>query len=219
MSSTARIKRSMRRIAGFTIIELLVATAVFGTVLLVATTGVMQLSRVYYKGVTERNTQNTARSIADLIAQSIQFNGGSVTTTPATPTPGNEYAFCVGNQQYSYSVGYEVADSPVAGKFQKRHALVVRDLAGCTSSSAAQDLDPVAVIGRELMRPGMRLASLQITNAGTDLYRISVRVVYGDDSVLTSPATAAAAKCQSIRAGTQFCAISDLTTVVTKRVE
>lgn len=206
---------------GFTVIELLIATAVFGMVLMVATIGIVQLSRVYYKGTTERNTQNAARTITDLISQGIQFNGGNVTPTPANPTPGTSYAFCIGNQQYSYTVGYQVAGSYVPATHQTPHALVVRDLAGCTSSSPAQTVTNNSVIGRELVPKGMRLASLQISSigAGTNLYKVSVRVVFGDDDILTTPATAANTKCQDVRAGTQFCAISDLTTVVTKRVK
>lgn len=203
---------------GFTVIELLVATAVFGTVLVVVTTGVMQLSRVYYKGITERNTQNTAREIMDRISQGIQFNGGNATETNTSPTPGNSYAFCVGNQQYSYTVGYQVSDSPSPSKFQSYHGLVVNDVAGCTSSTPAQNVRVSAVSGRELLAPNMRLANLQVTNVGADLYRVSVRIVYGDDDILNNP-TATNASCQGVRAGTQFCAISDLTTVVTKRVE
>jgi prepilin-type N-terminal cleavage/methylation domain-containing protein len=205
---------------GFTVIELLIATAVFGSVLLVATLGVVQLSRVYYKGVTERNTQNAARTIVDLIAQGIQFNGGTVTTTPASPTAGNSYAFCVGNQQYSYTVGYQVSDDGyVAAQYKTPHALVVRDLAGCTSSSPVQTVTNASVVGRELIPKKMRLANMQVTSVGAGVYRISVKVVYGDSDLLSNPNTTNA-RCQAAgRAGTQFCAISDLTTVVTKRVE
>jgi len=65
----------------------------------------------------------------------------------------------------------------------------------------------------------MRLATMQVTSIGTDVYRISVKVVYGDSDLLTNPNTSNA-KCQAAaRNGTQFCAVSDLTTVVTKRVE
>jgi prepilin-type N-terminal cleavage/methylation domain-containing protein len=201
---------------GFTVIELLIATAVFGMVLLVISIGVLQISRVYYKGITERNTQNVARSITDQIAQSIQFGGGVVTTTPAAPTPGSSYAFCVGNRQYSYQVGHQLVDSVVSSD-QKRHALTTRNVAGCPGA-AAENMGNPTTDGRELLAPKMRLANLQVENIGTDLYKISVKVVYGDSDILNNP-TATTATCQGIRAGAQFCAVSDLTTVVTKRVE
>lgn len=204
--------------SGFTIIELLVATVVFSVVLLVVTAGILQISRVYYKGVTEANTQNVARSIIDTISQAIQFNGGNVTTTPGSPTPGSPYAFCIGNQQFSYTLGYQMVDNPDSAKFQTYHALVANTVAGCTSSTPAQNVRQQAVIGRELLSPNMRLSKLSITSAGANLYRIEVRVAYGDDDLLKTP-TGATTPCIDANAGTQFCAISELSTVVTKRVQ
>jgi prepilin-type N-terminal cleavage/methylation domain-containing protein len=207
-----------RRSAGFTIIEVMIATIVFGLVLLVVTTAILQFTRVYYKGVTEANVQDTARTITDLIAQGIQFNGGNVTTTPASPTAGNSYAFCVGNQQYSFTTGYELNDTPSAPKHQSYHVLVANDVAGCTASTPAQNVRNAGVSGRELVGQNVRIARLQVTNVSGNLYKVSLRLVYGDDDLLVGPTTTAA-KCQNFSAGTQFCAISDITTTVVKRVQ
>jgi prepilin-type N-terminal cleavage/methylation domain-containing protein len=200
---------------GFTIVELLVATAVFGVILLIVTVAILQFSRVYYKGVTENNTQDTARSIVDAISQGIQFNGGGVTETNLAPSVGTSYAFCVGTQQYSYVLGTQMSDTPTPA--QRYHGLVVKDAAGCTASTAAQNLSLAAVNGRELLSPKMRLAKMQVTSLGGKLYRISVKVVFGDDDLLNNP-TAATATCKPGQ-GSQFCAVTDVTTVVTKRVE
>ena len=210
MNSNLRTTR--RHSAGFTIIELLISTIVFGVVLLVVATAILQFTRVYYKGITESNVQETARTIADDIAQGIQFNGGTVTNTPPGPATGVFYAFCIGDRQYSYQVGHQLTDgTPTAT--QKRHVLVNASVAGCTSSTPAQSMN-----GREMLAPSMRLARMEVTSVGTNLYRVSVRVVYGDDDLLDNPTTSAAT-CKNIRAGTQFCAVSDITTTVVKRVE
>lgn len=201
---------------GFTVIELLVATAVFGVVLLVIATAVLQLSRLYYKGLNETRVQSTARAIVDQIAQSIQFNGGTVTTTVAAPTAGASYAFCVGNNQYSYTTGFQMADAPTSS--QTYHAIVVRNLAGCTSSSPAQNVRAVSVSGRELLSTGMRLSRMEVTNIGGDSYRVSVRVLFGDSVLMNNP-TAANASCREIRSGGQFCSEADITSTVTKRVK
>jgi len=201
---------------GFTIAELMISTAVFGVILLVVSTAIIQFTRVYYKGVTEANTQDIARSIMDRIGQGIEFNGGTVTNTVASPTPGNSYAFCVGGQQYSYTTGYQLSDTPAAS--QTYHALVVNGVAGCTSSTPAQNVRGSSVSGTELIPPNMRLSKMQVTSIGTNLYKISIRVVFGDDAVLNNP-NAATAACKSILNGSQFCAVSDLSTVVTKRVQ
>lgn len=201
---------------GFTVMELMIATMVFGVVLLVVTSAILQFTRVYYKGITETNVQDTTRSIVDTISQGIQFNGGNVTTTVASPTPGISYAFCVGNLQYSYTTGYMLAESPTGA--QTYHALVANNVAGCTSSSPPQNVRSAGATGRELLAPNMRIAKLQVTSVSTNVYKVSVRVVYGDDGILTNP-NAANSNCIGQRQGTQFCASSDITTTVVKRVE
>ena len=200
---------------GFTILELLVATIVFSVVLLLVTAGIMQITRVYYKGVTESNTQNAARSIIESISQSIQFSGGGVTATP-TPAPGSDQVFCIGNQHYSYRLGWQVENNPDPGKSQAWHALVQRPLTGSCASPQDMDLQPVT--GRDMLPSHMRLSRLVIQDLGSNQYRVEVRVVYGDDDLLNDDNGPNAA-CISESAGTQFCSISELSTTVVKRVK
>jgi prepilin-type N-terminal cleavage/methylation domain-containing protein len=212
-----RFTRPSHAARGFTIIELMVATAVFAIVLVVVTTGIIQVTRVYYKGITESTTQDTARGIIDIISQAIQFSGGDITPTSAS-APGVPAAFCIGSQQFSYALGYQLMDDPDPDMFQTPHVLVVNTVSGCSGSTSPQNVRDEAVVGRELLGPRMRLSDLSVTNLGNNLYRVSVRVVYGDDDLLSNP-TATNAVCQSVRSGTQFCAVSDLSTVVIKRVQ
>ena len=179
------MNRSTRQ-QGFTIIELMVATAVFAVVLVLVTVGVLQISRLYYKGVTTANTQNVARNIIDVVSQSIQFSGGPITpTSSGAATPSSPKVFCLSNQRFTYDLGWQVVDSdPNASKHQAYHGLVQDTLAGCTSSST-QNLDTPVVSGRELLSPKMRLSKMNIIDLGSNLYKIEVRVVYGDDDLLT----------------------------------
>ncbi len=225
-------KKKLRHASGFTIMELMIATIVFGVVLLGITTAILQLTRVYYKGVTEANVQNTARTVVDLISQGIQFSG-NVTETPLPPhTAGTSYAFCIGSQQYSYQLGYQLSDNP--SPTQKPHALVVRELPSCSNGSAAQSMDAsIPSIDRELLAPNMRLSKLQVDDISPgNLYKVSIRVVYGDDDLLCSPSAGDCSsnltstslsnddvRCKNFNAGTQFCAVSDITTTVVKRVQ
>lgn len=198
---------------GFTIVELMVATMVFGVVLLVITTAILQISRLYYRGVTEAKTQSAARTALDLITQGIQFSGGAV-----TETPGAYNAFCVGGKQYSYVLGKRLVEAS-PGANDTAHSLVVDDRAGCTSSSTAANMNSFTLSsGRELLDPNMRLSKMSVQNIGTNMYRITIKVVSGDDGILNNP-TAANASCKSVSVGGQFCAISELTTVVTKRIQ
>lgn len=212
---------------GFTIVELMIATAVFSVLLLVITFGIVQVSRVYYKGITESNTQDVARRVSDIVTQSIQFSGGDISVTDPGAVPGSSYQFCLGNEQFSYTLGYQVSDSPDSALFQTHHALVQRTLAGCTAGSTPQNVRNESVVGKELLEPRMRLAKLGVSQVGAGLYKVDVRVVFGDDDLLFSPsdpsspqgATRSDAVCRSATAGTQFCAVSELSTIVRKRVQ
>lgn len=207
-----------KRMRGFTIMELLVATMVFAVVLLLVTAGILQIARVYYKGVTESNTQNTARSIIDTVSQAIQFSGGDVTETPAAPVAGTDYSFCVGNQQFSFRLGWQVENRYDAAANQTWHGLVQTSASGCSSGTGAQNLGNQSVTGRDLIGPHMRLSNLVVDNIGTNLYKVSVKVVYGDNDLLNNPTTPTAS-CKGVQAGTQFCSVSELNTIVVKRVE
>jgi len=225
--SSLHLIRGAQRQSGFTIAEIMIATLVFSVVLLLVTVGILQISRVYFKGITESNTQSTARNIIDTVSQAIQFSGGNVTTTPASPTSGTDYNVCIGNQQFSYRLGWEVHESPVVAQSESWHGMVQRIVAGCASSSTPQTLTNQTVVGRELVSQHMRLSNFSIQDLGSNQYKVTVRVVYGDDDLLYSPAAPTAsdgprrtdAKCKQVQAGTQFCAVSELSTVVVKRVE
>ena len=201
--------------SGFTLVELMVATLVFATVLLMITVAVIQINRVYYKGVTESNTQNVARNIVDTLSQAIQFNAGSVDNTPDTPPPeGTQQNICIGDQQFVFIRGYRLVNGS-AGTHETNQALLQQTAHG----DCAPPPSPLpANFGRELLTPGMRLSNLEVRKVDdTNLYKLSVTVSYGnsdafDDDLATAP------KCQSLATNNQFCSVSEINTVVEKRV-
>jgi len=205
--------------AGFTLIELMIATMVFSVVLLMVTFGILQITRVYFKGVTESNTQNVARNIIDTISQAIQFSGGTVVeTTSGTATPSAPKAFCIGDQQFVYALGWQLKDnSPNNTIHQSYHGLVSDTVSNC-NSTPAQNLDSPGISGRELLSPNMRITKLDVSQDSPGVYSVDVRVVYGDDDLLDNP-TDPNATCQGVSAGTQFCSVSELSTIVVKRVQ
>ncbi len=190
---------------GFTIIELLIATAVFSVVLMLVTYGILQIGKSYYKGINATRTQEVARNVIEEISRAIQFSGGQVTNT----SPGSPRHFCVDNNRFSYALDQQV------GPNNAPNALVVDKQASCT---APLDLNVAPPAGaRSLLPTGMRLAKMEVTkqNYGQNLYTVTVRVVYGDTDLL-DPATHSS--CRST-AGSQFCAVSELSTTVQKRIE
>lgn len=197
--------------AGFTLVELMIASSVFSVMLLVLASAVVQVGRQYYKGIIAARTQEVARSISDDIARSIQFGGANVVTLASS---GASSGFCIDNRRYSYVVGREVGP----GVTRTPRGLVVDQVINCTGL-AAQDLGGGGVVGRDLLPAGMRLGQTPAPDntglpAGT--YKVAVTVAYGDDSVLSAPPSY---RCSSLRYGGQFCAVSALVTFVNKRVQ
>jgi prepilin-type N-terminal cleavage/methylation domain-containing protein len=204
---------------GFTIIELMIATTVFSLVLLLCSAGMIHVGRTYNKGVTTARTQEAARSIVDEISRAIQFSGGTIATTPANRTDGTPYVFCIDSQRYTAVTDRQLKDNP-SGTTQLRNVLVSDNYPGCSSSTTPLGLTTTgfnisSVSGaKELLQPNMRLARLEVNSLGGNLYEVVIRVVYGNDDLLDPTHD----KCQNVRAGTQFCAVSELRTVVQKRV-
>lgn len=213
----------LRRISdnGFTIIELMIATVVFSVILLVMTIGLLQIGRAYYKGVNSTKVQEASRAVADQVGQAIQFSG-SASLTPS------DTQLCTGNLSLRYVLNKPVKE--VAGQ----HALISRSGDACLDASTA--FDPA--LDTELLGENMRLADLYVESLGDGLYKVTVRVVYGEDDLLCNAkvtdecnkSVSAAPtfdtndrlnndiKCKNIRSGTQYCAVSEVSTIVQKRV-
>lgn len=215
------LARSRRRTSGgFTVLELLIATLVFSVILLVITAGVMSFTRQYYKGIVASKTQSTARAIMGEITQSLQF-GRTITVFPTTS---GKDGFCIDNKLFSYVTGQQVETSPVSAKHQGYHGLVVDSSGGTCSSASAALLSvpnsaalPKPATQRELLSDHMRIGQLSVTSPTPGLYEVKLRVIYGDDDLLSSTAWATA-RCKG-NTGSQFCSVSELTTTVQKRLQ
>jgi type II secretory pathway pseudopilin PulG len=229
-SSVARSANS--ETAGFTIIELLIATLVFSSILILITMGVISFNKAYYQGIVQTSTQNVARKVIEDISQAIQFNSSEFSVL--TPDPDGSQGYCIGGQRYSYLIGYQLVNGSPVGQ-QANHALV-RDTP-CDSSGSAQPLKSLGTLpagSTELLGQHMRLASLGVASQGADTFTVQVRVVYGDDDLLCSPSVSGS--CDSAatmpspddfqkgdlqckpQVGSQFCAVSELATTVEQRI-
>lgn len=209
------MKRLRQRQKGFTIIELVIATSIFSVFLMIITLVVVQISRAYSKGIVSAKTQETARAVTSEIARAIQFGGSSLSLPPANPTPGTTYTLCAGTQRYTFVVGRQLKTPPTTSD-HAAHVLVADTVAlGCpTGSLTITDTK----LQRELLGENMRLSNLSISQIGTtNLYNIRVKVSYGNFDDLENP-NATTAQCKNIQANSQFCAVSELTTTVEKRL-
>lgn len=97
------INKSQKDSNGFTIIELLIASSVFSVVLLVALTGFLQIGRVFYKGISDSQTQNVARQIITDISSSLA-NTSSDDAVSGIKTSGGYRYICIGIVRYTWGV-------------------------------------------------------------------------------------------------------------------
>ncbi len=192
---------------GFTIIELMIATTVFATILMVCMTGIILLGKNYYKGIIMSRTQNTARSVMDTITQSIQYSSASpiplVAGAPGTGTVVSagdaSGVFCVGKKRFTYNKGINATTA--AG------ALIMDELplnGNCTASTT----------GKELLSQNMRLQEFQILKNGEN-YDIHLVIMSGDPALADPPNTG---NLCAIGSGSQFCASARLETSVRRRI-
>lgn len=194
-----------QRSGGFTIIELMLALTVLSVVLVSAAAGLIQVGRMYYKSVITVRTQDTSRNIINEVSQNVQFSNGLPTIVredPNDPTS-QVQVVCFGAKRYT------TAPTPPFGLY--------RDT-GPNECTAATTL---GVDGVELVGQNMRLTKLQITplDAKGIQYRVTVWVAYGDNDVLEpDPSNPERLVCKGSEVGSEFCAISELSTVVSRRL-
>jgi len=207
---------------GFTLVELMIASAAFSLVLLIASSTAIQIGKLYYKGLIQSKTQETARGIADEITGSFQFASGKVIAgASGPPMPAGHQQVCIGDTRYTYAIDQKVGPTGTGIKAQR------------LNGAACADATPGS-FGRELLGTNMRLLELNLNpptylDSEKETLQIKIRIAYGDNDLLThypenadaSSAPIAAANtglCRSGIAGGSFCAVSSLDNVVKKRL-
>lgn len=208
--------------AGFTIVELMLATAVFSLVLLAALGSFLQIGRLFYKGVSLTNTQNVATSVLTDINTGMQT---SATIQPNTVANGYHY-LCVGNTRYTYTTHVDSGGQQVSNIADSSRATSYSSGAGGTfgllkDTGCGPPCAPGGGCGLPLTNPTemlgdqMRVANLQILQANSihNLYNVSLVVAYGSDSVFDFTNTLQPA-CNGGSSTQAFCSVVNLSTSV-----
>lgn len=242
---------------GFTIVELLFSTAIFSVVLLLCLSALVQIGRMYFKGVTTAQTQQSARALMDEISQSMQLSGaeitpiGSITGGPVPPeiygqsgpipisggniTQGAIGYFCIGTTRFTFAMDRMQGESVDVNRKMIPHAIWADEPGMCAGANAATlyssfpvDLtaaqpSDAALRGRDLLSDNMRLMRLRLTplvSGSNSVWRIQITVGYGDsDLFIVDPSDSSRRYCAGANIGTQFCAFSELSTIVKRRVQ
>jgi prepilin-type N-terminal cleavage/methylation domain-containing protein len=219
---------------GFTLIELMIATTIFSVILLAAAATMVQIGRLYYKGVITSKTQGVARTVTDDISRSIQFSDGAKLEFP--PGEGAQPPVnirCFGSTRFTYVLGARVNSKLDNGQYIENPRQILHGLwqdeiptGGCNSEVPKLTLaDPYSGYpvkdrkGRELLENDMRLQTLDISSppGASDVHNITVKVVYGEDSLFDSATNPT--RCVSSVIGGSWCAVSEISTTVYGRVK
>ena len=209
MNNSIKTKNQHNQL-GFTIVELMIATAAFSLILLLATGAIIEVGKLYYKSLVQIKTQETARNISEDVTRSIQFSRGAL-DSPASGV------YCIGDTRYEFQLNQQVdpdtSPSPTGLKAQ-------RFSGNCSSPGSITS-------NKELLGKNMQLLNFKITeDHSKEIYEIKVRIAYGDKDVLDAYdkdgnliADPKTTLCKSSRSGSNFCAVSELDNFVKKRLQ
>ena len=241
-NATQKNNPSAASVQGFTIIELMIASAVFSTVLLVALTGFLQIGRLFYKGVSETQTQDTTRQVVSDISSNLKATSSTVAIPQTFASAGQPYSyFCAGAYRYTYGTYMTGADSGHTVQYISSqnnnydpsatgvNMGLVKDRVGsgnCPQPCANGSSNSATRCGigtrvaissasgaTELLGNGMRIGQISINQVGTtSLYNVNVSVVYGEYSVLDYSTTPPT--CAGNSSEQRFCAVDQLSTSV-----
>jgi len=221
--------------SGFTIVELMIATTVLSVILLIATLVMTNIGKLYSKGINQSNIQDSARNIVDDVSQNLELN--KTYTGPITNADGS-ITYCIASTRYTLVIGKQL--SSINDSTHSKHVLWRDAVVGSACDNSGVDLsnDPAstALGATELVPSNSRLSQFSISANTTPPYSVTIGVVYGDADLLCDLGTSG--DCASSSAsthvwnptspsgvvtckegvGSQYCAVSNLTTTVVPRL-
>lgn len=192
----------------------MIATGVFSTILLIGMAGFVQVGKSYYKGLTISQTNESAKAILNSVGSAVR--SASLVSGPSSAGSGRQY-YCIGGRRYTYNL-FNMVDTSKHDT-NSNFGLLSDDLAGPNACGNPYDgtafNNPSEMLGNQ-----MRLLKFDIEPvAGSqNLHSIDITVAYGQDRVLTDPKDPDA-QCKLQLGGSQFCAITKLSTIVYEGIQ
>jgi len=197
---------------GFTIIELMIATAVFATVLFIVTYGIIQISKMFTNGFIQTQTQNVTASLSDQLTRDVQFSSSSAIGPDQGPVLLSNglsyYYFCTYQYEYFYNPGGNFYKIPISAisSCQPPHP------SWLTNSQNQSLLSGNMEILNNL--PGYDDSSQQsiiATGSTGGLYSINLDILYGSTGNLVQNDNSTQWVCQPTVLIGPFCATYSLT--------
>jgi prepilin-type N-terminal cleavage/methylation domain-containing protein len=225
------MKHRHKQQKGFTVIELLIATAVFSLVLIIFLTALIRISQLFYKGVTLSNTQEATRNVIQTISDDLQFFN-------VPPNVHSDY-FCIGDHRYSFNKNVQV------GSGDPNDFGIIREISSvCKAwqlptppvSPPPPIQSPDLAKAEKLLDPGMQLNDLVIKEINGGVQVKILVVYYGSDKGVFESNTAGYindpndpnyntqgaykapdAQCTGLSLSSQFCATAEYQTTILQK--
>ena len=198
---------------GFTVIELMISTVVFGTILLLCAVGFIQVGKLFYKGVSIMRSQEAARNLAEELIQEMQFTNNDVVLDQTDVDPDTSrvaWTLCIGAKRYYIHV--DVPSSPTQRAVEK-----LQDLGAATPCSETINNRSLNS-GQELLPENMRVPKngfvIDPCKNGLCGY-IKIVVAFGTNDVFLD---ADHQVCKGSFNGSQFCGVRTIETSALRRV-
>jgi prepilin-type N-terminal cleavage/methylation domain-containing protein len=171
--------RKLNQETGFTIVELLVATAVLSVVLTLVTVVIVGIGNLYYKGVNTARVQDNVRSLTDEISQKLQLQDGKSFSFNSPVPPNIVYTMCVGTTRYNFVLNRQMGTPGVEHVLWRDNV----PIGSCTVDNSFWS-NASLTGGTELIAPRSRLTSFKVVQQSSSFYIISIGVAYGDGDLL-----------------------------------
>jgi prepilin-type N-terminal cleavage/methylation domain-containing protein len=175
----------------FTIIELMIATAILSVILVIVSAMMIGIGNLYYKGTSQASVQDNVRTITDEISQDLQLNGSDLLTGTNT-NPALPISYCIGTTRYTSILGKQITNSSSLGANQSYHVLWRDSVPAGTCNnigyntfvnSSSPPTNPSTDPGTELIGPNSLLTYFTIST-GISPFLITIGEAYGPSDLL-----------------------------------
>lgn len=210
---------------GFTLVELMIATTILSTVLVLTSAAITQINGIFFKGLASTRAQEAARSVIDDVSRELQL----VTTNPIQGTfsdtsvnPNITYrVWCVGNS--AYYMRMNVAGNDTTKILLKApvgtcpaDSAIKTAMDNLTSSTISQDF---TAYNLSVQNFSLTSKTITINGVSKTAYDVQVTISYANIGDLTSAGSANAACKGGGVLLTKNCAVSKFSTTVTRLLQ
>ncbi len=222
---------------GFTLVEFMISMAIFSLILIVVLAAIAQVSKMYSKGVTTSRTQQATRTVLDNISQQIQYSEGTPVPDAGIDASANgaNGVICIGGRRYTYVNNRQVDGGGLNEALNTHMHALWSDKTPSDACVPVTGMDDQVVpngsdilgTGTELLPEGMRLLYLYVkpVEGTSSAWQVKVRVGFGGQDLYETTTGGPQhvdpkdTVCKGSQIGTQFCAVSELETIVQRRVQ